>query len=92
MALAVASAFALVLFFPHPGGKFFFLRDFFGLGNCFMPFWPIFGGSTEKRTSTANSSHFFSLDALIMRSVRPNIVQNMCGARSTGGGGQRPKG
>ena len=55
----------------------FFSPRFFGLGNRFAPFWTNFGGSTEKRTSTANSSQFFALDAPIMSSVRPKIVGNM---------------
>ena len=50
---------------------------FFGLENRFTPFWSNFGGSTEKRTSTANSSQFFALDAPILRPVRPKIVGNM---------------
>ena len=57
--------------------KTFFSSRFFGLGNRFAPFWTNFGGSTEKRTSTANSSQFFALDAPIMSSVRPKIVGNM---------------
>ena len=55
----------------------FFSSRFFGLGNRFAPFWTNFGGSTEKRTSTANSSQFFALDAPIMSSVQPKIVGNM---------------
>ena len=56
--------------------KKFFRARFFGLGNRFTPFWSSFGGSTEKRTSTANSSQFFALDAPILRPVRPKIVGN----------------
>ena len=59
------------------GEKKVFSPRFFGLGNRFAPFWTNFGGSTEKRTSTANSSQFFALDAPIMSSVRPKIVGNM---------------
>ena len=50
---------------------------FFGLKNRFTPFWSNFGGSTEKRTSTATSSQFFALDPPILRPVRPKIVGNM---------------
>ena len=58
--------------------KKFFSPRFFGLENRFTRFWSNFGGPTGKRTSPANSSQFFALDALNMSSVRPNIVQNMC--------------
>ena len=66
--------------FPRPknlADKKMLSSRFFGLGNRFAPFWTNFGGSTEKRTSTANSSQFFALDAPIMSSVRPKIVKNM---------------
>ena len=53
------------------------MARFFGLGNNFTPFWAGFGGSSQKRTSKSTSSQFFALDALIMSSVRPKIVENV---------------
>ena len=56
---------------------------FVGLRNRFTPFWPSFGGSTEKRTSTANSSQFFALDALILRFCTTKNRQKYVGVRSS---------
>ena len=47
----------------------FLLTRFFGLGNCFSPFWEGFGTSSEKRTLKSTSSQFFALGAPILSSV-----------------------
>ena len=57
--------------------KKIFSPRFFGLENRFRPFWCNFGGSTEKRTSMANSSQIFALDAPILTPVRPKNLRIM---------------
>ena len=58
------------------GQKHFCFAKIFRPRNRFTPFWLSFGGSTDKRTSTATSSQCFALDVLLISFVRPKLVGN----------------
>ena len=63
---------------------FIFLRqkilvgEYFGQTFCFSQFLLGFGGATAKRTSKSDSASNFAPDTPILRSVRRQIIKNVC--------------
>ena len=66
--------------------NFFFSTKFLDRKFRFSPRRRGFGRPTSKRTSKSAFSSNFALDRLILRSVRPNFIENMfCTAAKEGG-------